>query len=392
MTMHRVAFNALFLHFPHSGTGRYVRHLTSTLNRWVDPTFVGAAAFPPLAGIPPVAPLRIGATPFDRVSRQLAKVWFEQVAFPVEASRLRSDVAHYPFFAAPLRSRVPTVVTVHDLVPVLRPEYRRTAAQRLYTTLVIAGLRTARLIITDSQASARDLQERLAVPPERVQVVPLGVDQSFAPLTTPEERAWAATVVRDRGLVVPYILYLGGFDRRKNVECLVQAFATLKRATDCPHVLALIGQVRPNDSFFYDPTPDLERLGITDSVKLLGTVEDREVRALHAKSDAFVFPSLYEGFGLPPLEAMACGAPVICSDASSLPEVVGDAGLLFDAGNPDSLAAVLQQVVSDEPLRKNLSERAVARASEFTWDRTVQMTVAAYDQAVGVSGRRVRKA
>ncbi len=368
--------NALFLHYPLSGTGRY---LTSLIQRTDNLLLVGAAEFPPAEGTGRHPDLTV-STPFDRRHRNLAKVWFEQVALPAAATKARAALVHNPYFAAPLWSRLPTVVTVHDLVPVVRPEYRRTAAQRLYTTLVVRGLMAASRIITDSAASARDLQDRLRVSAERIRVIPLGVDERFRPLQSDRERLWAEAILARHRLGRPYLLYLGGLDRRKNVSTLVHAFASLKQERRIPHVLAIVGGVRVGDDLFYDPRPDVERLGLEDSVRLLGQVADADVRALHALADAFVFPSTYEGFGLPPLEAMACGAPVICSSASSLPEVVGDAGVLFDPNDAGALAAALWKVLCDPELRQWLRERALARAADFTWEKTVQSTIAVWNE------------
>jgi glycosyltransferase involved in cell wall biosynthesis len=140
----------------------------------------------------------------------------------------------------------------------------------------------------------------------------------------------------------------------------------------------LVGERRAGESFFYDPLPDVEFLGLRDSVILAGRVSDDDVRALQTGADAFVFPSLYEGFGLPPLEAMACGAPVIASNSSSLPEVVGDAGLLVDPTSVDELAQALVRLAGDRELRRELGQRARSRATRFTWEATVEATADVY--------------
>jgi len=377
-----IALNALFLHYPLSGTGRYLSNLIERAACQVDLGLLGAVAYPPAAPSSTYL-LRLVRTPFDRRQRNLAKVWFEQVALQLAARKTGAALLHNPYFAAPLASLLPTVVTVHDLVPLLRPEYRGTAMQRLYTALVTGGLRAASRIITDSEASARDLRGRLGVPGDRLRVVPLGVAARFRPLETDDERTFAAAVLARHGLDRPYFLYVGGLDRRKNVGGLVRAFARLKRERDVPHVLAIVATVRSGDALFYDPRPDVERLGIGDAVCLPGPLPDDEVRALHARADAFVFPSFYEGFGLPPLEAMACGAPVVCSNASSLPEVVGDSGLLFDPSDDAGLVALLWRVSRDQELRRDLGRRGRERAARFTWENTVRSTIEVWDEVLG---------
>lgn len=377
----RIALNALFLHYPFSGTGRYLYHLIHGVDASRELILLGSAAFPPDQEESDSTVCRL-ATPFDERSRSLAKLWLEQIALPREARRTGAALVHVPYFAAPLRPRLPTCVTVHDLVPVIRPEYRRTVAQRLYSALVVRGLASVERIITDSVASADDLQGRLGISSARIRVIPLGVDDRFRPLETDEERAWANGVLAKHGLDGPYLLYVGGLDRRKNVDTLVRAFARLRRERSLSHRLAIVGALRSGDALFYDPRTDVGRLGVSAEVRLLGRVGDDEVRALLARAEAFVFPSFYEGFGLPPLEAMACGTPVVCSSASSLPEVVGDAGILFDPESEDELVEALGSIVEDAELRRHLGRRGRDRAAAFTWEKTVRSTVSVWDEVL----------
>jgi glycosyltransferase involved in cell wall biosynthesis len=375
----RVALNALFLHYPRSGTGRYLDRLVACVGPAADPYLLGSRRFPPADESATSHPAHLLASPFDRRSGALAKVWHEQVAAPAEARAWRADLYHVPHFAPPVVPRSPTVVTVHDLVPVLWPEYRRTAEQRLYTGLVALGLRSAARVITDSRASAADLVRYLRVPPDRIRVIPLGVDERFRPLGSPAERAWAATVWSRYRLVQPYLLcFVGSLDRRKNVDRLIAAYARLKYEHHLPHQLVIVGGRRGSDAIFYDPLPDLVRLGVTESVILIDRVGDDEARALHAGADVFVYPSLYEGFGLPPLEAMACGAPVACSNASSLPEVVGDAGVLFDPTDVLAMAEAVHRIVADRDLRSHLASTARLVAARFTWEATATATLDVY--------------
>jgi glycosyltransferase involved in cell wall biosynthesis len=373
----RVGLNALFLHYPHSGTGRYLDQLIQRATSPVSVQLIGAAAFAP-AGSWSSELVQLTRTPFDRRSRALAKVWFEQFAFPLAARQQRTDLAHYPYFAAPLRPTLPTICTVHDLATVLLPEYRRSAAQRLYASLASLGLRSARRIITDSAASAKDLITRLRISPTKIRVIPLAADARFRRLQRSEELAVAAELREGCGVRAPYLLYVGSFERRKNLDRLIGAYGQLKREKAMPHRLVLVGSPRPGHPSFYDPRPDIERLEISDDVLLAGARSDDEVIALLNGADAFVFPSRYEGFGLPPLEAMACGTPVLCSNASSLPEVVGDAGVLFDPRAVGELAAAIESVALDKARQEELSNRGLARARMFSWERTAAETVAAY--------------
>ncbi|HLZ09590.1 MAG TPA: glycosyltransferase family 1 protein, partial [Chloroflexota bacterium] len=224
------------------------------------------------------------------------------------------------------------------------------------------------------------------VRPDKLHVIPLGVDDRFRPKSTADERAWAAAARSNLGISGPYLLYVGGFDRRKNVDRLVEAFARLKRERKFKHSLYLVGTVRTGEALFYDPRSDLERDGLEGSIGLLGQCSDDEIQALLDGADAFVFPSSYEGFGLPPLEAMASGTPVICSNASSLPEVVGDAGVMFDPLLVEDIMSAITRVVDDKDLRLDLSRRGLERARGFTWNQTMEATFQIYETVAENTG------
>jgi glycosyltransferase involved in cell wall biosynthesis len=251
--------------------------------------------------------------------------------------------------------------------------------------LVVAGLRATRLVITDSTASASDLATTTRVSPKKIRIVPLGVDERFHPARDELEHRRAEMLRNNCGVEEPYILCVTGFDRRKNVDRLIEAYARLRAAHGVTQVLVIVGRLRAGEPFFYDPRPDVERLGLARSVVLLGARADDEVWALLVGADAFVFPSRYEGFGLPPLEAMACGTPVVCSRASSLTEVVGEAGLLFDPNEVDEIAQSLAHLLQDRELRADLSVQGVERAASFSWAATAENTHVVYREACGAS-------
>jgi len=305
----------------------------------------------------------------------LGKVWFEQVAFPRACRRLKADVAHVPYWASPFFPSVPTVVTIHDLIPLLLPEYRGGPLVRLSTALVSATARRATLVLTDSQASRRDIVAHLGLPHERVRVVYLAADERYTPAAAPEDDE-----VRARyGLPKRYVLYLGGFDVRKNVATALAAYhrAAPFIGEECPLVVA--GQLPERDTPF---TPDPRRLArewaVEPFVRFIGFVEEADKPALYRGAVAFIFPSRYEGFGLPPLEALACGTPVVGSNAASLPEIVGDAGMLFPPDDAHGMATALARLVTSENFRAELSRRALTQAARFSWERTARETLAAY--------------
>ena len=310
----------------------------------------------------------------------LGKLRFEQLAFPRACDRLGVDVAHVPYWAAPLCSPVPIVVTVHDLIPLLLRRYRGGMLERLYTALVSATTQDASRVLTDSKASRQDILTHLRLVPERVHAVPLAAADSYGPDPCPDEKR-----VRTRyGLPERYVLYLGGFDVRKNLATVLGTYRWVGPALGegCPLVIA--GKLPERDTAF---TPDPRRLmreeGVDEGlVHFSGFVKETDKPALYRGAVAFIFPSLYEGFGLPPLEALACGTPVVASNTTSLPEVVGDAGVLLSPFDAEGMAGVLIQLATDEGFHLEMSRRALDQAARFSWDRTARATLRAYHEAL----------
>jgi len=274
------------------------------------------------------------------------------------------------------------VVTVHDLIPLLLPAYRGSLLVRLYTRLVAAAARKAEAIITVSQASARDIVRYLHVPPERVHVTYEAAGEAFQPV---EDETLLAAIRQKYALPERYFLYLGGFDQRKNLSVLLRAFALLVNRQPLAR-LVIAGKLPGRDSSMF---PDPRRLAmeseVEESVTFTGWVAEEDKPALLSGATAFVFPSLYEGFGLPPLEAMACGAPVIASNRSSLPEVVGEGGILVEPTDVEALAEAMEMLLVDDALRAELRQRALAQAAKFSWKQTALETLAVYRKVVGGS-------
>ncbi len=372
----RVALNAWFWEQPTTGSGQYVRCLVehlAALREGLDLVLVaprGCTEAGACAGARAVAvPIPPG------LPKPLAKLWFEQLAFPRACVCLRADVAHVPYWAPPWRFRVPTVTTIHDLIPLRLSEYRGGPLVRLYTGLVSAAARRAPLVLTDSQSARDDIVANLRVPPERVQVVLLAADRHFSPMPSPDDAAvWARW-----GLPPRYVLYLGGFDVRKNLAVALRAWQLAAPAVgpECPLVIA--GRLPGRHTHF---TPDPRRLARElrldpASTRFVAPAE-ADKPALYRGAQVFLFPSRYEGFGLPPLEALACGTPVVGSCAGALPEVVGDAGLLFAPDDAAGMGAALVRVLSDAALHTELKRKAVAQAARFSWERTARQTLCAY--------------
>jgi glycosyltransferase involved in cell wall biosynthesis len=278
------------------------------------------------------------------------------------------------------------VVTVHDLITLAHraePELTgyMTWYDRIFDGLTARGLRRARALIADSRYTASEIERVLgSEAAARVTAVPLGVDHgTFFPASVGEAFWTRVHLTPGR----PYVLYVGSEDPRKNLHGLLTAFRELLR--DVPDaVLLKVGAPR----FRAERATllaDVDRLGLAGRVRFFDRVADADLADFYRAATVFAFPSLYEGFGLPVLEAMASGTPVVCSHATSLPEVAGDAALLVDPVRPDALADALRAALTDEPLRATLRDRGTTRAAQFTWERTARETLAVYAQVLDTS-------
>jgi glycosyltransferase involved in cell wall biosynthesis len=244
---------------------------------------------------------------------------------------------------------------------------------------VAVAAKRADMVLTDSQASKWDIVRLLDIPAERVRVIYLAVDDIYQPVL--DEHHLAATR-RKYGLPESYLLYLGGFDQRKNVPTLLNAFAQL--AKDSRAFLVVAGKLpEKGTDFFPDPWPIVEKLGIGERVVFTGWVAEEDKPALYSGARALVFPSLYEGFGLPPLEALACGTPVITSSRGSLPEIVGEGGLLLEPDDVEGLAGAMEKLLNDDTLWEDLRQRGLAHAARFSWEKTARETLAVYREVKG---------
>lgn len=321
-------------------------------------------------------------------------MWWEQSGIVAATRHSHASLVHVPYFAAPLRQRVPHVVTVHDVIPLALPAYGGSIKMRAYLRLVSRAVRKAPLLLTDSEYSRRDIERYLGIPPERVAVTPLAAAAMFSPALTIEDQDAIERTHEKYGLRRPFVLNVGGFDQRKRLGHVVRGFAGALGSLPEAYDLVIPGNPHTGNHALYPPLePLIRELGLQDRVKLIGFVSEEEKRDLYRAAGVFVFASEYEGFGLTPLEAMACGAPVICSNRSSLPEVVGDAGLAIDP-EPDRIAQAVVAVLSDTDLRADLAARSLRRAALFSWERTMRLTLAAYQEVVatGPTRRWMRRA
>jgi glycosyltransferase involved in cell wall biosynthesis len=302
------------------------------------------------------------------------RVLWEQAIAPFALQSSRLDLLHGPANVVPLAAPCPTVVTVHDLSFERFPHLFHRANRLYLGAMVRASVARARKVIAVSSSTCRELVELFRVPEGKVEVIPNGVEPVFHPLPADQVAAFRA----EKGLPAEFILHLGTLEPRKNLLVLLRAYARLRQQHGVPHALVLAG----GRGWLYEAIfAEVERLGLTGQVHFPGYVEFAEQPLWYNAAAVFAYPSLYEGFGFPPLEAMACGTPVVTSDATSLPEVVGDAGLLVDPADDVALADALWRALDDSSLRARLSQAGPARAAGFDWHDIARRTVAVYRSA-----------
>ncbi|HIE39142.1 MAG TPA: glycosyltransferase family 1 protein [Anaerolineales bacterium] len=313
----------------------------------------------------------------------LARLWHRlRLPIPIEAIVGRVDLFYSPdFILPPILPDVRTLLTVHDLSFLHYPDHFVPKLVRYLSRAVPRSIARARRVLADSEATRTDLIQFLGVPPESVEVLYSGVDPRFRPEPEPgeRERLQSRYGVGERS----YVLSVGTLQPRKNYVRLIRAFARLRLAPLCPETLVIAGG---RGWLYQEIYAEAEKH--PDRVRILGFVDEADLPALYREAALFVFPSFYEGFGLPVLEAMACGVPVVCSNASSLPEVAGAAALLVDPHDEEGLTEAMERALADEGLREEMVARGLEQAARFTWERAARQLLATLD-AVAVGGHPV---
>ncbi len=383
----RVAINALFLQEPQVGQGRYLYSLLEALGQVDGVTdYLILSPKPPKATPETPSSFHWEVAPIGGPARgpSLEKLVWEQVGFPAAAKRGHAKLAHIPHFAPVYRGMgMPQVVTIHDVIMLALPEYRQKASAQLYTRLVSLAARSADAIITISEWSKRDIMEHLRIPEERITVIREAAAPTFTRVTDPER---LRAVRAKYGLGQRFVLNVGGMDVRKNIEKLIGAFAAVYHEMREPDLrLFIVGDhTKLGTSPVYpDWRPLADSLGIGQQI-VCARVAEADLAALYSATSCFVFTSRYEGFGLTPLEAMACGAPVVCSNATSLPEVVGSAGILVNPDSTDEIGAAIYRTLMAPDLNMDLRARGLAHSRQFNWLRVAAETSALYANVAGL--------
>ncbi len=362
----RIGVNALYL-IPGGvgGTEIYLRGLLTALAEidTVNQYFI----FANRETGPDLTPARPNFTHLPqpiRASSRPVRILWEQVALPIAAARLSLDVMLNPGFTAPLFAGCPQVTVFHDLQHIRHPEYFRWFDLPFWKLLLFGSAQVSRILLADSLATERDLLRHYRLPPSKVRVALLGADPIFfelAPRRQPER----------------FLLAVSTLHPHKNLDGLMRAFAEFRRVYPDFHL-----KVCGLRGFFTGPLHDLrEQLGLHDAVDFPGWIPREDLHDLYRRAWAFIYPSLFEGFGIPVLEAMAAGVPTACSDIEPISNNVGDAALRFDPRDPAALVAALRRITEDDQLRARLSHAGPLRAAEFSWRKTAEITLAAITSA-----------
>jgi glycosyltransferase involved in cell wall biosynthesis len=366
----RIGIDARIAHYSRGGIRSYVVHLLEALAE--------------LDGDVDYRVLRSrksrGGLPSNAVFRHVA-CWtpshhpLERWALGVELARLRLDVLHSPDFIPPAFGYDRSVITVHDLSFLYYPRFLTAESRRYYNEQIRWAVERADHILADSEATKADLTSLLDVAPDKITVVYLAADPSFRPLPDSEARDVAAQYQLNPG----FMLFVGTLEPRKNIPGLLLAYRMLLDEQVTNEPLVLVG----GKGWLYEEIFDrTEALDLSHQVRFLHDVPSAHLPGLYSAASVLAKPSFYEGFGLPALEAMSCGTPVVVADRASLPEVVGDAGLLVDPESPEDLAEALKRVLTDGTERARMRQAGLEQAESFSWERVARETRAVYEDVL----------
>ena len=299
------------------------------------------------------------------------------LGLPLSLRQASLDLVHM-CFAPPLIFPGPTVITVHDLYPFFCPNTLPQFIALRLRFLLSRGIKSAARIIAVSEVTKQDVVKIFGIDPQRIEVIHLGVDAHYQPGIG---KCQIDSVLRRYGLPENYLLYVGRVEPRKNLSKLFEACRILKEGRKLSHKLVVVGKIEPWDK---GSLALVRQMGLDNDIVFPGYVAEDDLPALYNGAAAFVFPSLFEGFGLPPLEAMACGVPVIASHIPTHAEILGEAALYFDPNDAEGMASTINQGLKDDDLRKELRAKGLSRAALFTWEETARRTLEVYRSVIGL--------
>ena len=372
MTGGRIALDLTQAKLGRIGVSVYIRRLHAALTALLGERLV------PIASRFARPVLGASRTMAERMDTLVRDMWWHQLGVVMAARQHRCGLVHLPAGLGPVAGSFPTVVTVHDVMPIRFPEVFRPWYRNYAAVVMPRVARAARGVITVSCAAKQEITEWLGVPAERITVVPHGLDPAFAPLAP--DAAHADEVRRRYRLPLQFVLAVGSIEPRKNLPRLLEAVHLLRSRPGGTGVTLV--HAGPEGWHPEEVAGAVRQLGLADAVRFLGYVPVEDLPTLYGLARVLVYPSLWEGFGMPVLEAMACGCPVVTSNVSSLPEVAGDAAMLVDPRSTDDVARGIAAVWCDEALRRRLAVRGLARAAQFSWERAARATATVYAAAL----------
>jgi len=304
----------------------------------------------------------------ERVPRRL--IW-ENIEIPRQAKQIKLDLLHVPGFASPYSCPCPIIVTVHDLIGMIFPKNLGLFSRFYWSKWLPFVVKRADVILASSENTKKDIQRLLGVNPENIKVVYLGVGKHFIPKKEKE----ISQVKNKYGISNDYVLHVGAVEPRKNIERLIVAFKKAKAKVGKDIKLVIAGK---KEWAYEKVLSTIKKEALQNDVIFSGYIEDADLPAIYSGASVLAFPSLYEGFGLPLVEAMACGTPIVASNISSVPEIAKEAAILVDPYNEEDLSEALVSVLSDQKLKDSLTQKGHKRVSEFSWDKTAQEVLKEY--------------
>ena len=327
--------------------------------------------------------IRISKVPFPFVTFTRFLFFIQQKLIGKAPKIEEMDIFFGPNYRGIFKESMRTVITIHDMVHKYFPETIGGENLKYLTNKLPNIAKKAHCVITDSESTKNDIIKLLNVPEEKVKVIYLGVDGVFKPLIDTKA---LASVKKRYGLPEKFILFLGTIEPRKNIQGLMKAYAKLCEETSFNHDLVLAGDIQWKSGGLKNLIKDLR---FVDRVRFIGYVDETDLANLYNLADIFVYPSFYEGFGLPIIEAMACGVPVVTSNTSSLPEIAGNAAVLIDPHSIDDLAQGIKRVLSDNELRQNLIRSGLERAKLFTWEKCAREIMKVFKELLSNRGENI---
>ncbi|MDD4953548.1 MAG: glycosyltransferase family 1 protein [Candidatus Omnitrophica bacterium] len=368
----RIGIDARFIQGPNTGVTNYLVNLIKALERIDrDNDYTLFLSDPDYAGR-----LRQGSR-FKVIVKEASALFWKNVWLPKQARKLKIDVMHFPAYTCPFVKVKNSVVTVHDLVHKVNPRWFSLRELILIGLPITIAIRKAAKIIAVSESTKRDIMKFYGVKEDKIAVTLEAADSTFRPIN---DQAALEDIRSKYKLGINFILYVGVLFKRRNIQRLIEAFLLMQKDKELPgYQLVIAG---PGKDYF-DLQGLLDRYKLRDRVSYLGYVDQQDLPLLYNAASFFVYPSLYEGFGLPVLEAMSCGKAVITSNVSSLPEITGEAGILIDPYSTEELYQAMRRLGQDNGLRERLGDLALERSRNFSWEKMARQTLEVYQQAAG---------